>query len=346
MPINNKNFFCFVECERKALGFAGIAVLNLSEGKIAPLRDILSRTFLGNQNPDWPEYMRRTAELRADPLKLLPWAKSLAVFSLSFHSLPLNNYFLPQASNDELSGLVAGYAGRVDYHVYLREKIIKFAAALKKFLGREFRHEISVDTKPVAEKCIAAFSGLGAIGLNSCLLCMGEGGGICLGILALDIELPETEPADFAAPCSTCGKCFERCPTGAITGKPGDFRYRKCRSFLSMEKKGVLEECERKMLGEWIFGCDICTSSCPGSKIPPPLKADLEWLLLEKDAIVGGIIRNSALAYPGMKLLRRNAVCVLGNKPSAKGKSILAKFAAATNDEMLKLMTDVTLKEI
>lgn len=331
MPINNKNFFCFVEAERKALGFAGIAVLNLSEGKIAPLCDILSKTFLVNQNPDWPEYMRRTAELRADPLKLLPWAKSLAIFSFPFNRIPVNENFLPLTEDDAVSGLVAGYAGRIDYHVFLRDKLVIFSAALKKFLGREFRHEISVDTKPLAEKPLAAFSGLGAIGLNSCLLCKGEGSGTCLGILASDMDLPETEPDDFAAPCSTCGKCFEGCPTGAIAGKPGDFRYRKCRSYLTMEKKGVLEVDERRSLGEWIFGCDICTSSCPGCKIPPPMKADLEWLLLEKDEIVSGIIKNTALAYPGMKLLRRNAVYVLGNKPSARGKSILAKFAASSN---------------
>jgi epoxyqueuosine reductase len=228
----------------------------------------------------------------------------------------------------------------------MREKIIKFSAALKKFLGGDFVDEVFVDTKPLAEKCIASFSGLGAIGLNSCLLCKGEGSGTCLGILALDIELPETEPVDFTVRCSTCGKCVDSCPTGAITGKPGDFKYMRCRSYLTMEKKGVLEKEDRERMGEWIFGCDICTSLCPDSKIPPVLKADLEWLLLEDDSVVGKVIKNSALAYPGMKLLRRNAICVLGNKPSTKGKSILAKFAAKANDEMLKLMTDIVLKEL
>ena len=346
MPINNKSFYGFVDSECEVRGFSGIAVLNLSGDKLFPLRDILAKNFLGNQNPDWPEYMRKTAELRADPLKLFPWAKSLAIFAFPFRRIPVNNYFFPQPDNDELSGLIAGYAGRVDYHVFLKGKIITFSASLKNFLGRDFRHEISVDTKPLAEKCIASFAGLGKIGFNTCLLCAGEGSGTCIGILALDIELPETEPVDFAAPCSTCGKCYERCPTGAITGKPGDFKYKKCRSYLTMEKKGVLEEEDRKSLGEWIFGCDLCTSPCPESKIPPPLKADLEWLLLEDDSVVGGIINNSPLAYPGLKLLRRNAVCVLGNKPSAKGKSILAKFAASANDEMLKVMTEVVLKEV
>ncbi|MFA6292315.1 MAG: QueG-associated DUF1730 domain-containing protein, partial [Victivallales bacterium] len=263
MQINKEDFYGFVESERTVLGFSGITVLNLSDDKLFPLRDILLKSFLVNQNPDWPEYMRKTAELRTDPLRLLPWAKSLAVFAFPFNSLPLNNYFFPQTDNAELAGLVAGYAGRVDYHVFMREKIIKFAESLKENLGKNFRNEIFVDTKPLAEKPLAAFSGLGAIGLNSCLLCKGEGSGTCLGILALDIELPETEPRDFAVPCSTCGKCHERCPTGAVTGKSGDFKYKKCRSYLTMEKKGVLEKEDRKNIGEWIFGCDICTSLCP-----------------------------------------------------------------------------------
>ncbi len=346
MPINNKNFFCFVESECGSRGFSRIAVLNLSAGKLLPLREILMKSFLQNQNPDWPEYMRKTAALRADPGKLLPWAKSLVIFSFPFNRIPVNENFLPQTDDDTVSGLVAGYAGRIDYHVFLRDKLNIFSASLKKFLGRGFGDEIFVDTKPLAEKCIAAFSGLGTIGLNSCLLCKGEGSGTCLGILALDIELPETEPVDFAVRCSTCGKCVDSCPTCALTGRPGDFKYMRCRSYLTMEKKGFLEKEDRESMGEWIFGCDICTSLCPGSKIPPPLKTDLEWLLLEDDSVVSKVIKNSTLAYPGMKLLRRNAVCVLGNKPSAKGKSILAKFAATANDEMLKLMTDIVLKEV
>ena len=329
MQINKKDFHGFVESERHVLGFSGIAVLNLSADKISPLREILLKSFPVNQNPDWPEYMRKTAGLRTDPLRFFPWAKSLAIFAFPFNSIPLNNCFLPQTEDELLSGLVAGYAGRMDYHVFLRDNLNIFSASLKKILGIDFRSEICVDTKPLAEKPIAAFAGLGAIGLNSCLLCKGEGSGTCLGIIALDIELPGTEPADFAAPCSTCGKCYERCPTGAVTGRPGGFMYKKCRSYLTMEKKGVLEREDRKNIGEWIFGCDICTSLCPESNIPPPLKADLEWLLLENDSVVNGIIRNSALAYPGLKILRRNAVCVLGNKPSSKGKSILAKFEAS-----------------
>ncbi|MCX6983877.1 MAG: hypothetical protein NT118_03865, partial [Lentisphaerae bacterium] len=123
MPINKKSFYSFVESECEVRGFSGIAVLNLYGGKSSQLRDILAKTYLGNQNPDWPEYMRRTAELRADPIKFLPWAKSLAIFAFPLRRIPVNNYFLPQTDNPELSGLVAGYAGRIDYHSCLTEKI-------------------------------------------------------------------------------------------------------------------------------------------------------------------------------------------------------------------------------
>ena len=343
--MDKKSFYTFIDSIRDVLGFSGISILNLTARNIANIRNELSKVYSANRCLEWPEYMRKTAEQRSDPGKLLPWAKSLVTFAFPFNSIPINQNSFPQTDDLDKSGLVAGYAGRIDYHVFLKQRIHLFSVELQKYVGKSFNSEIFVDTKPVSEKSIAAFTGLGAFGLNSCILCRGAGSGTCLGILALDISVPETEPVEFSAPCSTCGKCFEKCPTGAICGKPNTFGYIKCRSYLSMEKKGVLVKSDRALLGEWIFGCDICTSICPNSKIPPPLKMDLEWLLLEKDSTVNNIIKMSPMSYPGIKLLRRNAICVLGNKISSKGRAIIAKFADSTRDEMLKLMADAVLQE-
>jgi len=328
LQINKNSFYRFIESERKLLGFAGISTLGLSDVRLRPLRERLAMIYAPENSVGFSSYMQRTLDRRADPSSLFPWAKSLAIISMPFNGIPTNNCFLPEARDEELSGLIAGYAGRVDYHVFLRQKIIIFSEAMKKYLGKDFTCEISVDTKPLAEKSLAAFSGLGSIGLNSCLLCEGEGSGTCLGILALDIELPEMDPVDFAAPCSTCGKCAEQCPTRAITGKPGEFIYRRCRSYLTMEKKGVLEKDEAALLGDWIFGCDICTSLCPGSDIPPPFKADLEWLLFEKDSIVEEVLKDTALEYPGIMLLRRNALAVLENREAPKARELAGKALA------------------
>ncbi|MFZ2656846.1 MAG: QueG-associated DUF1730 domain-containing protein [Victivallales bacterium] len=318
----------FIIESREKLGFCAVSAMPLGGDSYLHLLERLKEVYVpdGGRANDWPEYMQRTSGKRADPGSVFPWAKSLAIFAFPFDRIPVNENFLHQAGSDKLSGLVAGYAGRIDYHIYLREKIFIFAESLKKILGKNFRNEIFVDTKPLAEKSIAAFSGLGAIGLNSCLLCKGEGSGTCLGILALDVDLPEMEPADFAATCSTCGKCVERCPAGAITGKPGEFKYKKCRSYLTMEKKGALEKEEAVLLGDWIFGCDICTSLCPGSRIPPPVKVDLKWLLLEEDSLVEEVIMNTPLEYPGLKLLRRNALAVLGNRKSPDARELIRHY--------------------
>ncbi len=318
----------FLHDSREELGFGAVSILPLVLKSVQELRRRLEEAYVASQagSRDWPDYMLRTAGRRADPTSLFPWAKSLAMFAFPFADVPADGDFLPLAADDELSGLVAGYAARVDYHVFMRRKINMFSELLKKYLGRNSRHEIFVDTTPVAEKSLAAFSGLGAIGLNSCLLCKGQGSGTCLGVLALDVELPPTEPADFAAPCSTCGKCVERCPTGAIAGRPGEFRYKRCRSYLTMEKKGDFNKDEAALVGDWIFGCDICTSLCPGSHPLEALKVDLEWLLLEDDATAVKLINGTALEYPGLKLLRRNALAVLGKRKSEKAQSLSGRF--------------------
>ncbi|HCE44344.1 MAG TPA: hypothetical protein DET40_12420 [Lentisphaeria bacterium] len=330
MQAGKNSFEKFLREAKDTLGFCAVSALSMNSDTYPRLLERLKEAYVadGKVTHDWPGYMQRTSGKRADPRTVFPWAKSLAVISMPFNGIPINNNFLPEAAEDCIAGLVAGYAGRIDYHTFLQDNIYIFSAALKKYLGKDFRSEIFVDTKPVAEKSLAAFSGLGAIGLNSCLLCKGEGSGTCLGILAMDIDLPETEPVDFDAPCTTCGKCVERCPTGAITGKPGVFIYKKCRSYLTMEKKGVLEKDEAVLLGDWIFGCDICTSLCPGSHPMTPIKADLEWLLLEKDSIVKDVIKSTALEYPGLKLLRRNALAVLENRDSSESHELARKFSS------------------
>ena len=62
--------------------------------------------------------------------------------------------------------------------------------------------------------------------------------------------------------CGSCSKCQIGCPTGALVS---DYTLdaRRCISYLTIDKRGVLEEWEREAIGEWIFGCDICQEVCP-----------------------------------------------------------------------------------
>ena len=142
MPINKKTFSAFLGTECGVRGFSGIALLNLSAGKLIPLRDILTKTYLGNQNPDWPEYMSRTAELRADPIKFLPWAKSLAIFAFPLNRLPLNNCFFPQTDNPELSGLVAVMLNGVTELVMMKADVLNSFGNLKVSKNYRFKDAI------------------------------------------------------------------------------------------------------------------------------------------------------------------------------------------------------------
>jgi epoxyqueuosine reductase len=38
---------------------------------------------------------------------------------------------------------------------------------------------------------------------------------------------------------------------------------RRCISYLTIEKRGVLTLEERLWIGEWVFGCDVCQDVCP-----------------------------------------------------------------------------------
>ena len=62
--------------------------------------------------------------------------------------------------------------------------------------------------------------------------------------------------------CNDCFACVKNCPTNALSiGRP--MNTLKCISYLTIEKRSILNEDEGKMIGDWIFGCDLCSNVCP-----------------------------------------------------------------------------------
>jgi epoxyqueuosine reductase len=137
-------------------------------------------------------------------------------------------------------------------------------------------------------------------------------------------ELPEvihTPQMPFS--CETCRACVKNCPTGAIQlGQPMDAR--KCISYLTIEKRDVLMQEEGRLIGDWLFGCDACTTVCPprdveGGRIP----IDLEWLFKTSAAELRRIIKGNAASYAGVTQLRKNGVIVLKNMGSERARELL-----------------------
>jgi epoxyqueuosine reductase len=167
---------------------------------------------------------------------------------------------------------------------------------------------------------------------------------VFIGCLFVDAELPEVllEPQlPFA--CSDCLACVKNCPTDAIgCGRPIDAR--RCISYLTIEKRTVLTREEAAMIGDWIFGCDLCTIVCPPrDKEETRIPVDLEWLLKRPAAEIQRTIRGSATAYAGVTQLRKNAVAVLKNMNTPRANALLNWVHQHTGSNAVRAQIDLLL---
>ncbi|MFT3981384.1 MAG: tRNA epoxyqueuosine(34) reductase QueG [Ferruginibacter sp.] len=205
------------------------------------------------------QYMQHHFDLRVDPQKLVPGAKSVITL--------LINYF-PEQQQENNDVKISKYAYGKDYHEVIRKKLNEFLQILKTGIG-DFTGRGFVDSAPVLERAWAQKSGLGWIGKNGNLINKKSGSFFFIATLITDIELlaDNSFTGDF---CGTCTKCIDACPTEAILpGKVVDGS--KCISYFTIELKDAL--IPEKMKGQfdnWMFGCDTCQDVCPWNRFSQP----------------------------------------------------------------------------
>lgn len=197
---------------------------------------------------------------RADPTRVVEGARSAVVVACDYHP------GAAAAEADEPSrAIFARYARNEDYHDVLTPRLI----ALQERIDRELlpvHGRAYVDTGPVLERELARRAGLGWFGRNTLLIRPGRGSYCFLGVILVDVELEYDEP--FAADhCGTCTACIGGCPTGALLGRDESgaprMDARRCISYLTIEQKGPIPRELRPLIGNRVYGCDICQEICP-----------------------------------------------------------------------------------
>jgi epoxyqueuosine reductase len=210
---------------------------------------------------------------------------------------------------------IARYALGDDYHDIIKPRLHELADWIKQ------RHpaaqtRAAVDTAPVMEKELAARSGIGWLGKNTCLINEEIGSWLFLGEVLTTLPLPPDESAIDR--CGSCTRCIDACPTQAITA-PYQLDASRCISYLTIEHRGdITDELAAKMNG-WIYGCDICQDVCPWNRraaatVEPRLQprfADGTLKLEELQSWTAKdyqrTLRGSAMKRVKLPVLKRNA---------------------------------------
>lgn len=236
------------EAAKLGFSFCGISRAEFLEEEAPRLEEWLKQGRHGKMS-----WMENHFDLRLDPRKLVPGAKS--VVSLMY------NYYTEEVNPDASAPKISKYAYGRDYHKVIKKKLKLLLATLREKIG-DIHGRAFVDSAPVMERAWAAKSGLGWTGKHTLLINKGHGSYYFLAELIIDLELePDNPVKDY---CGSCTACIDACPTEAIT--PYGLKADQCISYLTIELKEQIPDPLKGKLDNWVFGCDICQEVCPWNR--------------------------------------------------------------------------------
>jgi len=312
-----------IKAQCYGLGFDLVGITDLAPASTAAEYDAwLARGFHAGM-----EYMARNVDIRRDARRPHAGATHAIVVAMSY-------------GGDQPSGPVARYARGDDYHDVMTERLRALHRWIETQVGRAVRGRPYVDTGPLLERDLARRAGLGWFGKNTTLINPRAGSFFFLGCLALELELAPDEPF-VTDHCGTCTRCIEACPTNALV-EPRVLDANRCISYLTIENRGEIPGELKPLVGELIYGCDICQDVCPwNEKFALPLREDAyrpRAAIADKDArtLARELLEMSddafRVAFKGSPMkraklagLKRNAAVVLENVGNANPADTCAR---------------------
>ena len=275
-----------------------------------------------------PWYTEERVRRATHPEVLLPGAKSIISLAMSYLTEE------PENGGPGPHGKIARYAWGDDYHQLLKRRLKEFVEGVSERVGRPVRTRIFVDDGPMNDRAAAERAGVGWFGKNTNILTPSHGSWVLLGQVVTDLELEPDRP--LAKTCGDCVRCIDECPTGAIVA-PYVIDNTRCISFLTIELRGAIPREMRPLVGDWVFGCDICQDVCPVNRkaalgLEPAFRQRHDFaapqllpLLELDDEAFRERFRNSPIKRAKRVGLQRNACVALGNIGDPTAVPALAK---------------------
>src|SRR6266849_5616389 len=210
-----------------------------------------------------PWFTEERAAVSCHPDALLPEARSI---------ISLAMFYLTEQPDEQEGatprGRISRYAWGDDYHEVIKPKMQQFAAWLREYargeMSGDLETRIFVDTGRMVDRAVAERAGLGWYGKNTNILTKGWGSWVFLAEIVTNLPLAVDTP--IKASCGHCEICLHACPTQALPA-PYVLDNTRCISYLTIELRGSIPLELRPLMGNLIFGCDICQQVCPVNKV-------------------------------------------------------------------------------
>ena len=307
----------------------------------------------GASRMDWLEpvlrsvqtpFVSRDIERRINPRIIMPSAEGIIVIGVGSHAAP------PAPEDITLRGRIAGIGANKDYHRTVKTLLEELTERLCR--EKIFEYKIFTDAGQLNERALAVRAGLGFIGKNRSVISKKFGSFFNIGYMIIgeaegrfsclaEAEDEASEAWDEAcgagertscfmeaegkgtkqenrlpdSSCGDCRRCIEACPGGALEN---GFDISRCCSYLTQRKDAPSTD-EMKIMGDWLYGCDICQDCCPFNVGVERCAADNAYPLLEDCVDITDVefrrrYSESSLYWIGAETFRRNAVIASRNR--------------------------------
>ena len=279
-------------------------------------------------------YMARPDRVarRRDLGVVLPGVRSLVVVGLDYATAP------PPAdiAADPARGRFSNYAWGADYHDVMTPRLAALGDWLRGQTNGPVASRAYVDTGALLERDHGETAGLGFTGKNTLLIDPRAGSWFFLGVLLTTLPLDYDRSPAASPSCGRCRRCLDACPTAAFPA-PYVLDARRCISYLTIELKGWIPAELRPLMGNWVYGCDVCQAVCPFNRFAAPA-AEAAFRPSSWDAVAPPLLDLLALDDDGFRRrfaagpvgrigrarLVRNACVAAGNWGSAAAVPALA----------------------